>query len=167
MHKSSSLKPKSRFFKVCKRTSCKDARGPLMKKIDLLAEYLRPNFSFPGRCRPYQHDRQKILRRPPPHLLRQLFALRPPISFHDKRAITQDLSFPTSNVSTRLFLKSYVISHTSFLGLYAQPVHELHYSRRAPKLETPIKGLYLANMDSIYPWDQRDKLCRRTGKMCG
>lgn len=52
------------------------------------------------------------------------------------------------------FHKSYVIGHTSFLGLFAQPVHELHYSRRAPKLETSIPGLYIANMDSIYPWDR-------------
>ncbi|MEK9143505.1 MAG: FAD-dependent oxidoreductase [Patescibacteria group bacterium] len=52
------------------------------------------------------------------------------------------------------FLKSSVISHTSFLGLYAQPIHELHYSTRAPKLKTSIPGLYLANMDSIYPWDR-------------
>jgi protoporphyrinogen oxidase len=37
---------------------------------------------------------------------------------------------------------------------FAQPVHELHYSKRAPKMETPIPGLYLANMDSIYPWDR-------------
>ncbi|MBI5449498.1 FAD-dependent oxidoreductase [Candidatus Gottesmanbacteria bacterium] len=41
-----------------------------------------------------------------------------------------------------------------FIGHYAQPVHELHYSRRAPKLDTGIPGLYLANLDSIYPWDR-------------
>jgi len=41
-----------------------------------------------------------------------------------------------------------------FVGPFAQPVHELHYSHRAPKFETPIKGFYLANMDSIYPWDR-------------
>ncbi|MBI5619453.1 FAD-dependent oxidoreductase [Candidatus Gottesmanbacteria bacterium] len=41
-----------------------------------------------------------------------------------------------------------------FIGLYAQPVHQLHYSSRAPKLETPVKGVYLANLDSIYPWDR-------------
>jgi len=41
-----------------------------------------------------------------------------------------------------------------FVGPFAQPVHELHYSRKAPKLETPIANVYLANMDSIYPWDR-------------
>lgn len=41
-----------------------------------------------------------------------------------------------------------------FIGYHAQPVHERFYSRRAPKLQTPIPGIYLANMDSIYPWDR-------------
>jgi hypothetical protein len=46
--------------------------------------------------------------------------------------------------------------HNSFLftAPYAQPVHELHYSQRAPKLATSMKNVYLANMDSIYPWDR-------------
>lgn len=41
-----------------------------------------------------------------------------------------------------------------FIGYYAQPIHLLHYSQLAPKLETGIPGLYLANLDSIYPWDR-------------
>lgn len=51
-----------------------------------------------------------------------------------------------------------------FIGYYAQPVHELHYSRCAPKLETSIKGLYLANMDSIYPWDRGTNYAIELGK---
>jgi protoporphyrinogen oxidase len=41
-----------------------------------------------------------------------------------------------------------------FTGMYAQPVHELHYSQIAPGLETGIPGIYIANMDSIFPWDR-------------
>lgn len=41
-----------------------------------------------------------------------------------------------------------------FTGLYAQPVHQLHYSHLAPSLETPLRGIYLANLDSVYPWDR-------------
>ncbi len=41
-----------------------------------------------------------------------------------------------------------------FVGPYAQPVHQLHYSKIAPPLVTPITHVYLANMDSIYPWDR-------------
>jgi protoporphyrinogen oxidase len=46
--------------------------------------------------------------------------------------------------------------HTShlFTAPYAQPVHQLRYSLRAPKLVTPVKNVYLANIDSIYPWDR-------------
>ena len=52
------------------------------------------------------------------------------------------------------FYSSFIIHHFSFIGLYAQPVHQLHYSQKAPKLETGIPGVYLANLDSIYPWDR-------------
>ncbi len=41
-----------------------------------------------------------------------------------------------------------------FTGPFAQPVHTRLYSRRSPALQTPIPYLYLANMDSIYPWDR-------------
>lgn len=50
--------------------------------------------------------------------------------------------------------KFQILNLKLFVGLYAQPVHELHYSRRAPKLETPVPGIFLTNMDSIYPWDR-------------
>jgi protoporphyrinogen oxidase len=48
------------------------------------------------------------------------------------------------------------IIHNSFLftAPFAQPVHQLHYSKRAPPFETAIQNVYLANMDSIYPWDR-------------
>lgn len=41
-----------------------------------------------------------------------------------------------------------------FTSPFAQPVHTINYSQRAPKLETPIPHVYLANLDSIYPWDR-------------
>ena len=41
-----------------------------------------------------------------------------------------------------------------FIGKYAQPVHQINYSQKAPKLVTQIPGVYLANMDSIYPCDR-------------
>ncbi|MCJ7826312.1 FAD-dependent oxidoreductase, partial [Patescibacteria group bacterium] len=36
----------------------------------------------------------------------------------------------------------------------AQPVHTLNYSKKAPEIKTPVEGIYLANLDSIYPWDR-------------
>jgi protoporphyrinogen oxidase len=51
-----------------------------------------------------------------------------------------------------------------FNGPFAQPVHQLHYSKIAPKLETPIPGVYLANLDSIYPWDRGTNYAVELGK---
>lgn len=62
------------------------------------------------------------------------------------------------------FDSSFIIHHFSYIGFYAQPVHELRYSERAPKLATPIPGLYLANMDSIYPWDRGTNYAVELGK---
>lgn len=47
-----------------------------------------------------------------------------------------------------------ITSSYLFVGPFAQPVHQRHYSRRAPGLATAVPGVYLANMDSIYPWDR-------------
>jgi protoporphyrinogen oxidase len=47
-----------------------------------------------------------------------------------------------------------ILNSFMFVGPFAQPVHELHYSFRAPKLTTSIPNVYLANMDSIVPWDR-------------
>lgn len=46
------------------------------------------------------------------------------------------------------------INYKLFTAPFAQPVHLLHYSKLAPKLETGVKGVYLANLDSVYPWDR-------------
>ena len=53
-------------------------------------------------------------------------------------------------------LKSKILNLKSYLftAPYAQPVHQTHYSAVAPKLTTPLPGVYIANMDSIYPWDR-------------
>ena len=37
---------------------------------------------------------------------------------------------------------------------YAQPVPELHHSRRIPAIETPLPGLFWASMSQVYPWDR-------------
>lgn len=52
------------------------------------------------------------------------------------------------------FRSSHIIRSFLFTGPFAQPVHERNYSKRAPKLKTNIPHVYIANMDSIYPWDR-------------
>ena len=41
-----------------------------------------------------------------------------------------------------------------FVGPFAQPVHERQYSKKIPPIRTSRPGIYLANMDYIYPWDR-------------
>jgi len=47
-----------------------------------------------------------------------------------------------------------IVSSSLFTVPFAQPVHTLNYSTKVPPLKTPIDGIYLANLDSIYPWDR-------------
>lgn len=39
-------------------------------------------------------------------------------------------------------------------NLYAQPVIPINYSKIMPQIKTPISKVYLANMQTIYPWDR-------------
>ncbi|NDJ52836.1 MAG: NAD(P)/FAD-dependent oxidoreductase [Chloroflexi bacterium] len=41
-----------------------------------------------------------------------------------------------------------------FKAPYAQPVPFVDQSQRIPPLQTPLPGLYLANMSQVYPWDR-------------
>ncbi len=47
-----------------------------------------------------------------------------------------------------------ILNSYHFVAPYAQPVHTQGYSKRAPRFKTPIDGLYLANLDSVVPWDR-------------
>lgn len=41
-----------------------------------------------------------------------------------------------------------------FIGPFAQPVMSVNYSKIKPVFVSPIKNVYLANMDMVYPWDR-------------
>ena len=41
-----------------------------------------------------------------------------------------------------------------FAEKYAQPVPGLNHSANIPSLNTPIPGLWMANMSQVYPWDR-------------
>jgi protoporphyrinogen oxidase len=47
-----------------------------------------------------------------------------------------------------------VISVKKFQQPFAQPVFPINYSKIMPEIETKIKGLYVANMSMVYPWDR-------------
>lgn len=50
--------------------------------------------------------------------------------------------------------KQSIMNVYMFIGPFAQPVHELHYSKKIPPIRTPVPGLYMANMDFVVPWDR-------------
>ena len=52
------------------------------------------------------------------------------------------------------FNKSWIKKVFFFKAYFAQPIVPLNYSRFLLKSKTPIKGLYLANIQQVYPWDR-------------
>ncbi len=65
-----------------------------------------------------------------------------------------ELFLPVLPRFNRRFDPSWVRQSWLFREKYAQPVPPLHHSRNIPPLETPIPGLYMANMSQVYPWDR-------------
>ncbi len=57
-----------------------------------------------------------------------------------------------------------ILNSFLFTSPNAQPVHALNYSQRAPKLETPIQNVFLANLDSICPWDRETNYAVELGQ---
>lgn len=47
-----------------------------------------------------------------------------------------------------------LITYNSFTSPYAQPIVTPGYPNRIPKMQTPLKGVYMANLDMVYPWDR-------------
>lgn len=41
-----------------------------------------------------------------------------------------------------------------FKAPYAQPLVEKNYSKKIPDLKTPLRNLFLANIEQVYPWDR-------------
>ncbi len=52
------------------------------------------------------------------------------------------------------FSRQWVQKAHLFRYPYAQPVIRTHYSEMLPEFQTPIRGLYLANLSQIYPEDR-------------
>jgi protoporphyrinogen oxidase len=73
----------------------------------------------------------------------------PYLSMTKEQLVTRFLPYLKKINSNFIIRTSYL-----FTSPNAQPVHTTNYSKRAPKFETPMKHVYLANLDSIYPWDR-------------
>ncbi len=47
-----------------------------------------------------------------------------------------------------------IVNCQLFTVPFAQPIIPLNYSKIIPPFETPIKNVYLANIQQVYPWDR-------------
>jgi protoporphyrinogen oxidase len=52
------------------------------------------------------------------------------------------------------FKKSWIKKAYVFKAPFAQPIIPLNYSKQIPPFETSIEGLYLCNMQQVYPYDR-------------
>jgi len=52
------------------------------------------------------------------------------------------------------FRKKWIKSSVVFRKPYAQPIFPVNYSKEIPKMKTGYRGLYLANMSMVYPFDR-------------
>lgn len=47
-----------------------------------------------------------------------------------------------------------LITYHKFVGPFAQPIVTTNYKDLIPTFKTPLKNVYLANLDMVYPWDR-------------
>lgn len=47
-----------------------------------------------------------------------------------------------------------ILNSFLFVGPFAQPVHQRHYSQKIPPIKTAVSRIYMANMDYVVPWDR-------------
>jgi protoporphyrinogen oxidase len=52
------------------------------------------------------------------------------------------------------FSRDWIRKRWVFRVPYAQPIPYVNHSQALPDLRTPVKGLYLASMSQVYPWDR-------------
>jgi len=50
--------------------------------------------------------------------------------------------------------KKSLIGLKKFAVPFAQPIIPVNYSKMIPPFETPLKNVYLSNMQQVYPWDR-------------
>ena len=61
---------------------------------------------------------------------------------------------PFLKIINKDFKLSSVKQMKFFKAPFAQPIVTKNYSKKIPSIKTPIDGLYLANIQQVYPWDR-------------
>lgn len=60
--------------------------------------------------------------------------------------------------------KNSIVDLKLFKAPFAQPIIPTRYSRHIPPLNTPLKNVYLANIQQVYPWDRGTNYAVELGK---
>ncbi len=60
--------------------------------------------------------------------------------------------------------KSQIKDYKLFKAPFAQPIIPKNYSSNIPPFKTPLKGVYLANIQQVYPWDRGTNYAVELGK---
>ncbi len=63
------------------------------------------------------------------------------------------------------FSREWVRKWWVFRAPYAQPIPLVNHSESLPDLRTPWKGLYLASMSQVYPWDRGTNYAVEMGRL--
>lgn len=75
-----------------------------------------------------------------------------------------DLYLPHLTKINPRFSRDWIVDRWVFKGPNAQPVIRRHYRNDLPDHQTPVRGLYLANMQQIYPEDRGQNYSIRMGE---
>lgn len=65
-----------------------------------------------------------------------------------------DLYMPYLQKLNASFSREKIKDYWLFKSDFAQPLPDVGYSKKIPPIKTPIKNVYLSNMQQIYPWDR-------------
>lgn len=57
-----------------------------------------------------------------------------------------------------------IINYKVFHAPFAQPIIYPNYSKQIPAFETPLKNVFLANIEQVYPWDRGTNYSIELGK---
>jgi protoporphyrinogen oxidase len=74
--------------------------------------------------------------------------------FHLRQDELLERFLPALPRFNRDFRPDWVRRSWLFRTPYAQPIPPVNHSRSIPDLRTPIRGLWLASMSQVYPWDR-------------
>lgn len=71
-----------------------------------------------------------------------------------KEAILKEWLPYLQKINPQFDFSRYVICDTLYANQFAQPVIPLNYSKIILSHQTPLKNVFLANMQQVYPWDR-------------